>query len=182
MSREEIIKGILKLSDKYEETGLYIFYSNKQLIEIYKQLRNKKNIHQIKRIVIRPNDDIYFTPDHLWVRLQGAVAYIGVTDYFQWKAGSIMNVSLYSKEGIIEQFEDFAIIDSRRAISRLKMPVAGKLIETNLRIITEPSLINASPIDEGWLIKIAVISPPEIFNLMTPMEYEIYKEEQNQIA
>ena len=93
-----------------------------------------------------------------------------------------MNVSLYSKEGIIEQFEHFAIIDSRREINRLKMPVAGKILETNIKIIAEPSLINSSPMEEGWLIKIAVISPPEIFNLMTPMEYEIYKEEQNQIA
>jgi glycine cleavage system H protein len=62
------------------------------------------------------------------------------------------------------------------------MPVAGKNIETNIKIISEPSLINASPMEEGWLIKITVISPPEIFNLMTPMEYEIYLEEQNQAA
>ena len=132
--------------------------------------------------MIRPNDDIYFTHDHLWVRFQGAVAYIGLTDFFQRKAGNIMNVSLYGIDGTIEQFECFAIIDSRREINRLKMPVEGKTIETNINIITTPSLINRSPMEEGWLIKIAVISPPEIFNLMTPMEYEIYLEEQNQLV
>ena len=132
--------------------------------------------------MIRPNDDIYFTQDHLWVRFHGAVAYIGLTDFFQTRAGVIMNVSLYSKEGTIEQFEDFAIIDSRRAINRLKMPVAGKFIETNLKVITEPSIINGSPMEDGWLVKIAIISPPEIFNLMSGMEYEIYKEEQSQTA
>jgi glycine cleavage system H protein len=130
----------------------------------------------------KQNDDIYFTQDHLWVRFHGAVAYIGLTDFFQSRAGNIMNVSLYSKEGTINQFEDFAIIDSRRGINRLKMPVEGKTIETNIKIITVPSIINTSPMDEGWLIKIAVISPPETFNLMTPMEYEIYMEEQNQLV
>ena len=132
--------------------------------------------------MIRASEDIYFTKDHLWVRFEGAIAYIGLTDFFQRRAGSIMNVSLYSKEGTIAQFEDFAIIDNRRGINRLKMPVEGKTIEVNLKIIGEPSLINASPMDEGWLIKIAVISPPETFNLMAPMEYEIYMEEQNQLV
>lgn len=117
-------------------------------------------------------DEIFYTREHLWVGFQGAIAYIGISDYLQQQMGEMIYASFYPTENIISQNEIFGIIESRKVITRLPMPISCKVLETNIEIMIDPKILNSKPMDEGWLAKVAVISPPETEHLLSETEYQ----------
>lgn len=117
-------------------------------------------------------DEIFYTKEHLWIGFQGAIAFIGISDYLQQQMGEMIYVSFYSTEKVTLQNAPFGIVESKKIITRLLMPISCKVLDINLDVLGTPKILNSKPMEEGWLAKVAVISPPETEHLLTEMEYQ----------
>lgn len=116
--------------------------------------------------------NLLYTKDHEWARIEGSVVTTGITDYAQDQLGDIVYVELPSEGTEISQFSCCGAIDSVKASSEIYAPVSGKVIEVNSAVADNPSLLNSSPYEEGWLIKIEISSEEELSGLLKAAEYE----------
>ncbi|HET8962286.1 MAG TPA: hypothetical protein VFM99_00195 [Chitinophagales bacterium] len=117
-------------------------------------------------------DEVFYTKEHLWVGFQGAIAYVGISDRLQQEMGEMIYASFYPTEKISPQNEVFGIVESKKIITRLYMPISCKVLETNIEVMINPKILNSKPMSEGWLAKVAVISPPEMEHLLSEAEYQ----------
>lgn len=115
-----------------------------------------------------------YTKEHEWVNLDGETATIGISDYAQGQLGDITFVELPSTGDEVEQFEEFASVESVKAASDIYSPMSGKVIEVNEVLESEPGVINKSPFEKGWLAKIQISDKEEVSSLMTAEEYDSY--------
>ncbi len=118
----------------------------------------------------------HYTKEHEWVYLEDAVATVGVTDYAQSSLGEITFVELPSVESEVEQFEQFASVESVKAASDIYCPMSGKVLEVNAELEEDPELINKDCYESGWLAKIEISNPDELSKLMTADEYTNFLE------
>ena len=102
-----------------------------------------------------PNN-LWYTNNHEWLRLEGTIGYIGITDFAQGELGDIVYIEMPSIEKIIQQEEVFGTIEAVKAVSDLYMPITGTILEVNNLLADKPHLINQSPYQEGWIIKISI--------------------------
>ncbi|MEQ8188636.1 MAG: glycine cleavage system protein GcvH [Candidatus Eremiobacterota bacterium] len=116
--------------------------------------------------------NLLYTKDHEWARIEGSVVTAGITDYAQDQLGDIVYVELPSEGTEISQFTSCGAIDSVKASSEIYAPVSGKVIEINSDVADNPSLLNSSPYEEGWLMKIEISSENELSQLIKAAEYE----------
>ena len=100
-----------------------------------------------------PND-VKYTKEHEWIRLEGDVAYVGITDYAQEQLGDIVFVDIQTVGETLAADEVFGTIEVVKTISDLFLPVAGEVLEQNEALEEQPELVNKDPYGEGWLIKI----------------------------
>ena len=121
-------------------------------------------------------DDLKYSKEHEWVRIEGDVAEIGITDYAQQELGDITFVEIPEVGKKIEAMEVFATIESVKAASDIFAPVSGEVTEVNEELGDKPEIINESPYEKGWICKIQVGDPAEIEKLMSGKEYEEYIE------
>ena len=121
-------------------------------------------------------DHLLYTKDHEWINIEGDVATIGISDYAQEALGDITFVELPNVYDEIEQFEEFASIESVKAASDIFSPMSGKVIEVNDNLESKPGLINKSCYEKGWLAKIEIADMDEASNLMTADEYRKFLE------
>lgn len=112
-----------------------------------------------------------YTKEHEWVSMEDNVATIGITDYAQESLGDITFVELPDVGQEVEQFEEFAAIESVKAANDIYSPITGKVIEVNNRLESDPGLINRSAYEKGWIAKVRISDPEEASNLMTSEEY-----------
>lgn len=117
-----------------------------------------------------------YTPDHEWLRIEGDVATIGITDYAQEALGDITFVELPEVGADVEQFEEFASIESVKAANDIFAPVSGKVVEVNTRLESDPGLLNKSAFEKGWIAKVHISDKEEASNLMTAEEYQKFLE------
>ena len=117
-------------------------------------------------------DDLKYSKDHEWVRMDGNIAQIGVTVFAQDSLGDIVFVDLPNVGTEIGQFDKFGEIESVKAVSNLFSPVAGVVVETNPGAIENPETVNADPYGLGWLVKIEVSDPAQLDSLMDSETYE----------
>ncbi len=117
-------------------------------------------------------DDLKYSKDHEWVRMDGNIAQIGVTVFAQDSLGDIVFVDLPDVGTEIGQFDKFGEIESVKAVSDLFSPVAGVVVETNPGAIENPETVNADPYGVGWLIKLEVSDPAHLDSLMDSETYE----------
>jgi glycine cleavage system H protein len=118
-----------------------------------------------------------YTKEHEWIYVNSAnIASVGITDYAQTHLGDIVYIDLPSKGTQLEQFKKMGEIESVKAVSEIFAPVSGQVAELNQKSIDEPGLVNQSPYDEGWLVKIELKSPGELDNLMNNNQYEQFIE------
>ena len=115
--------------------------------------------------------DLKYTKDHEWIRVDGDVAYVGITDYAQGELGEIVFVDI-TTEGEVVAKEVFGTIEAVKTVSDLFMPVSGEVIEANAELDDKPELVNEDVYGNGWLIKISVSDPSELDELMSAAEYE----------
>ena len=117
--------------------------------------------------------NLSYTKDHEWIRLEedGSTATIGITDFAQGELGDIVYVDIEEPGSEIEQDDVFGTVEAVKTVSDLFMPVSGKIVSINETINDNPELINESPYDEGWMIKIEVRDAADIDALMSASQY-----------
>jgi glycine cleavage system H protein len=115
---------------------------------------------------------IKFTKDHEWVRMEGDVAIVGITDYAQGALGDIVYVELPETGNTVAQGKQAAVVESVKAASDVYAPISGEVIAINDNLKNDPSLINTSPEDTGWFFKLKPSNKAELDNLMDTTAYK----------
>lgn len=116
-------------------------------------------------------DDVKYTKEHEWVKLEGDVATVGITDYAQRQLGDVVFVELPEAGAQVEQMKPFGVIEAVKAVSDLFSPVTGEVTEVNSALQSESNLINSDPYGEGWIIKVRVKDTKEPDDLLSPADY-----------
>jgi glycine cleavage system H protein len=120
--------------------------------------------------------DIRFTKEHEWVRLDGDIATIGITDHAQEQLGDVVFVELPEVGRAVASDEACAVVESVKAASDIYAPLTGKIVETNQSIIDDPSLVNSDAEEEGWFFRIEIDDPRAFDALMDQAAYDEYLE------
>ena len=123
-------------------------------------------------------DDLYYTTDHLWIRLAGDRGTIGITDFAQQELGELLYVDLPEKGASLDESEVFGSLESAKTVVELFTPVSGEVTGTNEDLEDEPSLVNDDPYGKGWLMHLLVGDVKEIEDLMSAADYEEYLEKE----
>jgi len=116
--------------------------------------------------------DLRYTPEHEWVRIEGDVATIGITDYAQSELGDIVFVELPAVNATTAQMQPFGTIEAVKTVSELFAPLSGTITEVNAKLADRAELINQDPYGEGWLIKIKLSNREEVGNLLSAEDYQ----------
>lgn len=117
-------------------------------------------------------NDRRFTEKHEWVRVQGNLGTVGISDYAQDALGDIVYAQLPDLQAIVKKDDEVGALESVKAASEVISPVSGKVVEKNKNVEERPALINSSPYDEGWLFKIELSEPSELSTLMDEKAYK----------
>jgi len=117
-------------------------------------------------------DSLKFTEDHLWIRVEGRRAQVGLSEYAQDELGEVIAVELPDVGDVLEKGESFGEIESVKTVSDLIAPVSGTISAVNAELEDHPSLVNEDPYHEGWLVELELSDKSEIEDLMDPDEYE----------
>jgi glycine cleavage system H protein len=120
--------------------------------------------------------DIKFTKDHEWIRVDGEIGIVGITEYAQHALGDIVFVELPEIGREVTQGTDAAVVESVKAASEVYAPVDGEVIETNAALTEEPALVNAEPMTGGWFFKLRIATPAQLDALMDQGAYQSYLE------
>jgi len=116
--------------------------------------------------------NIKYTSEHEWIRLEGDTAYVGITDYAQSELGEIVFVDVDTIGETIGQGEVFGSVEAVKTVSDLNMPVTGEVVAFNEALNDQPELVNNDPYGEGWMIQIKVKDAAEINSLMDAAAYQ----------
>ena len=116
--------------------------------------------------------ELRYTKEHQWIRVEGDVAYVGITDYAQSELGEIVFVDINTEGETVNQNEVFGSVEAVKTVSDLNMPVTGEVLEVNETINDQPELVNNDPYGEGWMIKIQVADPAELDTLLDAAAYQ----------
>ena len=117
-------------------------------------------------------ESLHYSKDHEWVRVDGDLAVIGITDHAQEQLGDVVYVELPKSGESFAANESFGSVESVKAVSEVFTPVSGEVAEVNESLNDEPEKVNKDPYDEGWMIKMKMKSPGEVDSLLTAAEYE----------
>jgi glycine cleavage system H protein len=120
-----------------------------------------------------------FTKDHEWVRLDGNLAVVGITDYAQSQLGDVVYVELPQIGQRVEQGKEAAVVESVKAASEVYAPVSGEVAEVNEALAADPAMVNADPMGDGWFLKLRLEDPKELDSLMDEAAYKRLVEEQH---
>ena len=115
---------------------------------------------------------LLFTKEHEWIKVDGKIATIGITDYAQSELGDIIFVELPVQDEIFESNDVFGTIEAVKTVADLFMPVSSKILEVNSNIEDAPELINTSPQDEGWIVKISINDMNDLDGLLSIDDYK----------
>lgn len=116
--------------------------------------------------------ELKYTKDHEWVRLEGDVATIGITDFAQGELGDIVYVDIDTVGEELSQEEVFGSVEAVKTVSDLFMPLSGEVVEFNEALEDQPELVNSDPYGEGWMIKVRVADSSELESLLSAADYE----------
>lgn len=119
-------------------------------------------------------EELHYTPSHEWVRIDGEVATIGITDHAQKELGEIVYLELPEVGHVYNVDEEFGTVESVKAVSELFTPISGEIVEINKAAVAEPGIVNDDPFGDGWLIRMKVSSDGEIGKLMSAEQYAEY--------
>ena len=114
---------------------------------------------------------LYFTKEHEWVRVEGYVATVGISDHAQGALGDIVFAEVPDAGRTVAKGDDAAVVESVKAASDVYAPVGGEVVEGNGALADDPSLINRDPEGEGWFFKLKLSDPSELEGLMTEADY-----------
>lgn len=116
-------------------------------------------------------EGLYYSKDHVWLKIEGDKAYMGITDYAQDSVGDIEYIELPEVETEFTAGDVLGVLESAKAASDVYIPVDGKVVEVNNNILDDPSLVNSDPYD-SWLVLVELKNKSQVENLMTAEEYK----------
>ncbi|HPK05498.1 MAG TPA: glycine cleavage system protein GcvH [Bacteroidales bacterium] len=117
-------------------------------------------------------DNLKYSKDHEWVRIENDVAWIGITDYAQHELGDIVFVEVETVGETLDAGEIFGTVEAVKTVSDLFMPVSSEVLEFNESLNDNPEMVNKDPYGDGWIIKVKINNPDDISNLLSAAEYE----------
>lgn len=117
-------------------------------------------------------EDLKYTKDHEWIRVEKDVVYVGVTDFAQGELGDVVFVEIETEGENLDREEVFGAIEAVKTVSDMFMPLSGEILEVNQKIEDEPELVNNDPYGDGWMIKISIADSSELDDLLTPEQYK----------
>ena len=116
-------------------------------------------------------ENLKYTKDHEWLKLEGNIATVGVTDFAQSELGDIVYVEVDTIDETLDKDEVFGTVEAVKTVSDLFLPMSGKIVEFNESLSDSPESINDSPYDDGWIIKVEISNPDEINQLLDNKDY-----------
>lgn len=116
--------------------------------------------------------NLFYTKDHEWLRVEGDMGYIGVTDFAQGELGDIVFIEIETVGEILKKEEVFGTIEAVKTVSDLFMPVSGEVIELNTKLEESPDVVNKDPYGKGWMVKIKITNPEEVNDLLSADKYK----------
>jgi len=116
--------------------------------------------------------DLRYTKEHEWVRLDGDLATIGITEYAAEQLGDVVFVELPDVGRALEQFGAFGVVESVKAVSDLFAPVSGEVTEANPSLAGQPELVNSEPYGAGWMVKVRLADTSQVDELLDPAAYD----------
>jgi len=122
--------------------------------------------------------DLKYTKEHEWVKVEGDSVTVGITDYAQDSLGDVVYVELPQEGGSVTKNEPFGVVESVKAVSDLYSPVSGTVIEVNDAIIDSPEAVNDDPYGDAWMIKVELSSAEDLDDLLSADDYQSFIEEE----
>jgi glycine cleavage system H protein len=116
--------------------------------------------------------DRRYTKEHEWVRVEDGVGSVGITDYAQDQLGDVVYVELPAPGTAVKQFEKLGEIESVKAVSDCYSPVGGEVVDVNEEVNDHPEVVNQSPYEQGWLVRVRLTDPAELDALLTAEQYD----------
>jgi glycine cleavage system H protein len=117
--------------------------------------------------------ELHYTKEHEWVRAEGDIAWIGITEFAQSELGDIVYVEVETVGESLGKDEVFGTVEAVKTVSDLFMPLSGEILEVNAELEGNPELVNKDPYGEGWMVKIRMTNPSEMDSLMDAAQYAI---------
>ncbi len=119
-------------------------------------------------------DDLRYSKEHEWVREDGDLATIGITEFAQDQLGDIVYVELPEKGASLRQYSSLGVVESVKAASDIYAPVSGEVVERNLKVVESPELVNSSPYADGWLLRVRLADKAQLGQLLSPGDYRAH--------
>jgi len=116
--------------------------------------------------------NLKYTKEHEWIRIEGDVAYVGITDYAQSELGEIVFVEVETVGETLKEGEVFGTVEAVKTVSDLYLPIDGEIVEFNENLMDAPELVNDDPYNDGWMVKVAVSDATQVDNLLSATDYE----------
>jgi glycine cleavage system H protein len=121
-------------------------------------------------------EELKYSKEHVWVRVEGGSAVIGITDYAQEELGAISGVELPDEGDEVEQDDSIGSVEARKTVADIYAPFSGVVLSVNQEVLDNPTLLNDDPYDGGWLVEVALNDRDELKGLMTADDYADYVE------
>ncbi|MFT6369752.1 MAG: glycine cleavage system H protein [Maribacter sp.] len=116
--------------------------------------------------------ELKYTKDHEWIRIEGDVATVGITDFAQGELGDIVYVEVDTLDEVLEKDAIFGTVEAVKTVSDLFLPLSGEIIEFNEGLEDEPEVVNSDPYGKGWMVKIEFSNPEELSKLLSDSDYK----------
>ncbi|MBA3649568.1 MAG: glycine cleavage system protein GcvH [Chitinophagales bacterium] len=117
-------------------------------------------------------DNLKYTSDHEWVRVEDSNGYVGITDFAQSELGDIVYVEINTAGETMKREATFGTVEAVKTVSDLFLPLSGKILEVNPKLNDQPELVNKDPYGDGWMVKISINDPAELNDLMDAVTYK----------
>ena len=127
-------------------------------------------------------DDLRYSKEHEWVRVDGDTATVGITAFAQEQLGDVVFVELPEKGARVRQHASLGVVESVKAASDVYAPISGEVLERNVKVIESPELVNAQPYGDGWMVKVRVADKGELSSLLSPGDYRSHIGEESAAA
>ena len=116
--------------------------------------------------------ELKYTKDHEWIRIEGDIAVIGITDFAQGELGDIVYVEVETVDETLDAEEVFGTVEAVKTVSDLFLPVSGEIVEFNESLEDEPEVVNSDPYGDGWMVKVKMSDTSEVDGLMSAEDYK----------
>ena len=114
---------------------------------------------------------LHYTKDHEWIRVEGDVAYVGITDHAQKELGDIVYVDIDTLDKDVAQHDVFGTVEAVKTVSDPFSPITGTVLEVNSKLADAPETVNSDPYGDGWMVKISIANPEELADLLSAETY-----------